>query len=92
MYFMDLGDFQIACASPEILARLDHGEATVRLIAGTRRRGNNEADDLAMEKDMLDDPKEIAEHLMLIDLGRNDAGRISQTGTVKVTEQMVVHF
>ena len=90
MYFMDLGDFQIVGASPEILARLDHGEVTVRPIAGTRRRGKTEADDLAMEKDMLDDPKEIAEHLMLIDLGRNDAGRISQTGTVKVTEQMVV--
>ncbi len=90
MYFMDLGDFQIVGASPEILARLDHGEVTVRPIAGTRRRGRTEEDDLAMEKDMLDDPKEIAEHLMLIDLGRNDAGRISQTGTVKVTEQMVV--
>ncbi|MEQ9566431.1 MAG: chorismate-binding protein, partial [Pseudomonadales bacterium] len=90
MYFMDLGDFQIVGASPEILARLDHGEVTVRPIAGTRRRGRTKEDDLAMEKDMLDDPKEIAEHLMLIDLGRNDAGRISQTGTVKVTEQMVV--
>jgi len=90
MYFMDLGGFQIVGASPEILARLDHGEVTVRPIAGTRRRGKTKEDDLAMEKDMLDDPKEIAEHLMLIDLGRNDAGRISQTGTVKVTEQMVV--
>ena len=90
MYYLNLGDFQIVGASPEILARLDHGEVTVRPIAGTRRRGKTEADDLAMEKDMLEDPKEIAEHLMLIDLGRNDAGRISKTGTVKVTEQMVV--
>ena len=90
MYYLNLGDFQIVGASPEILARLDHGEVTVRPIAGTRRRGKTEADDLAMEKDMLEDPKEIAEHLMLIDLGRNDAGRICKTGTVKVTEQMVV--
>lgn len=90
MYYLDLGDFQIVGASPEILARLDHGEVTVRPIAGTRRRGKTEEEDLAMEKDMLDDPKEIAEHLMLIDLGRNDTGRVSQTGTVKVTEQMVV--
>lgn len=90
MYYLDLGEFQIVGASPEILARVDHGEVTVRPIAGTRRRGKTEEDDLAMEKDMLDDPKEIAEHLMLIDLGRNDVGRISQTGTVKVTEQMVV--
>ena len=90
MYYMCLGDFQIVGASPEILARLDHGEVTVRPIAGTRRRGKTEEDDLAMERDMLDDPKEIAEHLMLIDLGRNDCGRVSKTGTVKVTEQMVV--
>eukprot|EP00903_Cladosiphon_okamuranus_P004312 g4310.t1 len=83
-------DFQIVGASPEILARLDHGEVTVRPIAGTRRRGKTEEDDVAMERDMLEDPKEIAEHLMLIDLGRNDCGRVSQTGTVKVTEQMVV--
>ncbi|MCV6605110.1 MAG: anthranilate synthase component I [Porticoccaceae bacterium] len=90
MYFLDLGDFQIAGSSPEILARLEDGQVTVRPIAGTRRRGRCEADDLAMEQDMLNDPKEIAEHLMLIDLGRNDAGRVSRTGTVKVTEQMVV--
>jgi len=90
MYYLNLGDFQIVGASPEILARLDHGEVTVRPIAGTRRRGKTEEEDLAMEKEMLDDPKEVAEHLMLIDLGRNDAGRISETGTVKVTEQMVV--
>ncbi|UTW44407.1 anthranilate synthase component I [bacterium SCSIO 12696] len=90
MYFLDLGDFQIAGSSPEILARLEDGQVTVRPIAGTRRRGRSEEDDLAMEQDMLNDPKEIAEHLMLIDLGRNDAGRVSQTGTVKLTEKMVV--
>lgn len=90
MYYLDIGDFQIVGASPEILARLDHGEVTVRPLAGTRPRGKTKEDDLAMEQDMLNDPKEIAEHLMLIDLGRNDVGRISQTGTVKVTEQMVV--
>ncbi|MDM3870566.1 anthranilate synthase component I [Porticoccus sp. W117] len=90
MYFLDLGEFQIAGSSPEILARLEDGHVTVRPIAGTRRRGRSEEDDLAMEQDMLNDPKEIAEHLMLIDLGRNDAGRVSQTGTVKVTEKMVV--
>lgn len=90
MYYLDLDDFQIVGASPEILARLDHGEVTVRPIAGTRRRGKTEEDDLAMERDMLDDPKEIAEHLMLIDLGRNDCGRIAKTGSVNVTEKMVV--
>ncbi|MGS2722863.1 anthranilate synthase component I [Porticoccus sp. GXU_MW_L64] len=90
MYFLDMGDFQIAGSSPEILARLEDGQVTVRPIAGTRRRGRTEADDMAMEQDMLNDPKEIAEHLMLIDLGRNDAGRISQTGTVQLTEKMVV--
>lgn len=90
MYYLNLDDFQIVGASPEILARLDHGEVTVRPIAGTRRRGKTEEDDLAMERDMLDDPKEIAEHLMLIDLGRNDCGRVSVTGSVDVTEQMVV--
>lgn len=90
MYFLDLDDFQIAGSSPEILARLEHGEVTVRPIAGTRRRGRSEAEDLALEQEMVNDPKEIAEHLMLIDLGRNDAGRISNTGTVKVTDKMVV--
>lgn len=90
MYYLNLEDFHIVGASPEILARLDHGEVTVRPIAGTRRRGKTEEDDLAMERDMLEDPKEIAEHLMLIDLGRNDCGRVAKTGSVNVTEQMVV--
>ena len=84
---LNLKDFHIVGSSPEILARLEDGDVTVRPIAGTRRRGVNEEDDLAMEKDMVNDPKEIAEHLMLIDLGRNDVGRIAEPGTVKVTEK-----
>ena len=85
-----LGDFHIVGSSPEVLARLEDGQVTVRPIAGTRRRGKSEEEDLALEQNMLDDPKEIAEHLMLIDLGRNDVGRISKPGTVEVTEKMVV--
>ncbi|MBO6658311.1 MAG: anthranilate synthase component I [Pseudomonadales bacterium] len=90
MYFLDLEEFQIVSSSPEILARLDHGEVTVRPLAGTRRRGETEEEDLAMEKELLDDPKEIAEHLMLIDLGRNDIGKVCQTGSVEVNEMMIV--
>ncbi len=90
MYFLDLDDIHIVGSSPEVLARLEDEQVTVRPIAGTRRRGKNAEEDLALEQEMLADPKEIAEHLMLIDLGRNDVGRISQTGTVEVTEKMVV--
>jgi anthranilate synthase component 1 len=90
MYFLDLDGFHIVGSSPEVLARLEDGQVTVRPIAGTRRRGQTEEEDQALEREMLADPKEIAEHLMLIDLGRNDVGRISQTGTVEVTEKMVV--
>lgn len=90
MFYLNLDDFHIAGSSPEILVRLEDNEVTVRPIAGTRRRGRDETDDLRMEADLLADPKEIAEHLMLIDLGRNDAGRVSRTGSVKVTDQMVV--
>jgi anthranilate synthase component 1 len=90
MFFLNLDDFHIVGSSPEVLARLEDGQVTVRPIAGTRRRGKTAEEDLALEKDMLDDPKEIAEHLMLIDLGRNDVGRISQSGSVEVTEKMVV--
>ena len=87
MYYLNLHDFHIVGSSPEILARLEDNKVTVRPIAGTRRRGKDDADDIAMEKDMINDPKEIAEHLMLIDLGRNDVGRIAKQGTVNVTEQ-----
>ena len=87
MYYLNLKEFHIVGSSPEILARLEDGKITVRPIAGTRRRGKNKADDTAMEKDLVNDPKEIAEHLMLIDLGRNDVGRVAKPGTVKVTEK-----
>ena len=90
MYFLDLDGFHIVGSSPEVLARLEDGQVTVRPIAGTRKRGESKEEDQAMEDEMLADPKEIAEHLMLIDLGRNDVGRISKTGTVEVTEKMVV--
>ena len=90
MYFLNLGDFHIVGSSPEILARVEGGEVTVRPIAGTRRRGNSEAEDLDLERDLLADPKEIAEHLMLIDLGRNDAGRVAEIGSVVLTDKMVV--
>lgn len=90
MVFMDLGDFHIVSASPEILARVEDRHITVRPLAGTRRRGRSEEEDLALEQELLADEKEIAEHLMLIDLSRNDAGRVSATGSVKVTKQMTV--
>ncbi len=90
MFYLDLEDFQIVGSSPEILVRSEDGKVTVRPIAGTRRRGHDEADDAAMEADLLSDPKELAEHLMLIDLGRNDVGRVAKTGSVEVTDQMIV--
>ena len=90
MYYVDLGDFHIVGSSPEILTRLEDGVVTVRPIAGTRRRGTSEDEDLALERELLADPKELAEHLMLIDLGRNDVGRIAQTGTVELTDKMVI--
>lgn len=90
LYFVDLGDHHIVGSSPEILARLEDNEVTVRPIAGTRRRGHSEAEDAALEKELLADPKEIAEHLMLIDLGRNDVGRVAKTGSVALSEKMIV--
>ena len=90
MYYLDLGDHHIVGSSPEILVRLEDEQVTVRPIAGTRPRGVDEAADRALEKELLADPKELAEHLMLIDLGRNDAGRVSKTATVKLTDKMVV--
>jgi anthranilate synthase component 1 len=90
MYFLDLEDFHIVGSSPEILARLERGVVTVRPIAGTRRRGRTEEEDAALEAELLADPKEIAEHLMLIDLGRNDVGRIAETGSVQLSDKMVV--
>ena len=90
MYFLDLGEFQIVGSSPEILVRLEDGEVTVRPIAGTRRRGHTDEEDAALEAELLADPKELAEHLMLIDLGRNDTGRVAEVGSVRLTDKMVV--
>jgi len=90
MYYFNLADFHIVGSSPEILARLEGNMVTVRPIAGTRPRGASETEDQALEQELLSDPKELAEHLMLIDLGRNDVGRVAATGTVKLTEQMAV--
>ena len=90
MYYMNLGDFYIVGSSPEVLARLEDEEVTVRPIAGTRKRGVDAKEDAELEDDLMKDPKELAEHLMLIDLGRNDVGKISKAGTVEVTEKMIV--
>src|SRR4051812_45653882 len=90
MFYFDLDDFHIVGASPEILVRLEGENVTVRPIAGTRRRGATPEEDAALAEELLSDEKERAEHIMLVDLGRNDAGRVTQTGTVHVTEQMVV--
>ena len=90
MFYYDMGDFQVVGSSPEILVRLEDETVTVRPIAGTRPRGNTREEDEALAADLLADPKELAEHLMLMDLGRNDAGRVAQTGSVKVTENMAI--
>ena len=90
MFYFDFGDCQLVGASPEILVRREGDKVTLRPIAGTRKRGATPEKDLAMERELVSDPKERAEHLMLIDLGRNDVGRIAKIGTVKVTETMVV--
>jgi anthranilate synthase component 1 len=90
MYFMDLDEFQIVSSSPEILARVEDGEITNRPLAGTRRRGHTPEEDQALEAELLADPKEIAEHLMLIDLGRNDVGRVAEVGSVRVTDKFVI--
>ncbi len=90
MYFFNFGDFHVVGSSPEVLVRVEDNLVTVRPIAGTRPRGANETADLALEQDLLSDAKELAEHLMLIDLGRNDVGRVSVTGSVKLTEKMVI--
>lgn len=90
MYYLDCGGFHIAGASPEILVRLEDGEVTVRPIAGTRKRGADAQEDAALAAELLSDPKELAEHLMLVDLGRNDVGRVARIGTVKVTDKMTI--
>ena len=92
LYFYDFGDYQIIGASPESLVSVKNGEVTTNPIAGTRPRGANDAEDAALAKDLQADIKETAEHRMLVDLGRNDIGRISQNGTVKVTKYMEVEY
>jgi len=90
MYYLDLEECQVVGASPEILIRLEEGKVTLRPIAGTRKIGKDDKEDIINQEDLLNDPKEIAEHLMLIDLGRNDVGRVSQMGSVKVTDKMII--
>ena len=90
MFFFNFSDFQIIGASPEILVRLRDNKITVRPIAGTRPRGKNKKEDIFYEKDLLKDKKELSEHLMLLDLGRNDAGKVSKVNTVKVTESFII--
>ena len=90
MFYYDMGDHHVVGASPEILARLEGNTVTVRPIAGTRPRGKTPQQDADLAEELLQDPKELAEHLMLIDLGRNDIGRVAERGTVKLTEKMVI--
>jgi anthranilate synthase component 1 len=90
MFYLDFGDFQVVGASPEILVRHEHGMVTVRPIAGTRPRGATRDKDIELERELLADPKERAEHVMLVDLGRNDVGRVAATGSVRLTEKMTV--
>ena len=90
MFLLRLGNFSLVGSSPEILVRQDKGVVTVRPIAGTRRRGINEEQDQDLEKELLADPKELAEHIMLVDLGRNDLGRVAEIGSIQVTERFII--
>ena len=90
MFFLNFGEAALVGASPEILIRLRNGTVTLRPLAGTRPRGSTREEDIQFEQDLLNDPKELAEHLMLLDLGRNDVGRVAKVGSVKVTEKMIV--
>ncbi len=90
MFYYDMGDHHVVGASPEILVRLENGTVTARPIAGTRPRGKTREQDLALAVELLADPKERAEHVQLMDLGRNDVGRVAQTGSVKVTDNMMI--
>jgi len=92
MYFLDFGEFAVAGSSPEILVRVEKGEVTIRPIAGTRKRGETPAKDREMAEELLNDPKELAEHLMLLDLGRNDVGRVAKIGTVEVTDKFFLEY
>jgi anthranilate synthase component 1 len=90
LFYMNFGSFTLVGSSPEILVRLRDGEVTIRPIAGTRARGRDRAEDAHLARDLLSDPKEISEHLMLLDLGRNDVGRVAKIGTVKTTQTMSI--
>jgi anthranilate synthase component 1 len=92
LFYLDLDGFQLVGSSPEILVRLREGKVTIRPIAGTRPRGSGNRTDEDLMKDLLADPKERAEHLMLLDLGRNDVGRVAKIGSVKVTEQFNIEL
>ncbi|MCX5514589.1 anthranilate synthase component I [Kaistia algarum] len=92
LYYLDFGTFAVAGSSPEILVRLRDGEVTIRPIAGTRRRGETPERDAELAAELLADPKELAEHLMLLDLGRNDVGRVAEIGTVKVTDRFFLEY
>ncbi len=92
LFFMDFGDFAAVGSSPEILVRLRDGVVTIRPLAGTRKRGATAQEDQALAADLLADPKELAEHLMLLDLGRNDVGRVAKVGSVKVTAREIIEY
>ncbi len=92
MYFLDFGSFAVAGSSPEILVRVQNGEVTIRPIAGTRKRGATPTRDQELAAELLSDPKELSEHLMLLDLGRNDVGRVAKTGSVKVTDKFFLEY
>jgi anthranilate synthase component 1 len=92
MFYLNFGGFQVVGASPEILVRLRDGTVTIRPIAGTAPRGATKAEDARLAAELIADPKELAEHLMLLDLGRNDVGRVAEVGSVKVTEKMVIEY
>lgn len=92
MYFLDFGGFAVAGSSPEILVRVQDGEVTIRPIAGTRKRGATPTRDAELAAELMSDPKELAEHLMLLDLGRNDVGRVAKIGTVKVTDKFFLEY
>jgi anthranilate synthase component I len=92
MYFLDFGDFAVAGSSPEILVKVEKGQVTIRPIAGTRKRGSTPTRDKELADELLSDPKELAEHLMLLDLGRNDVGRVAKIGSVKVTDKFFLEY
>ncbi|WP_343564709.1 anthranilate synthase component I [Kiloniella sp. b19] len=92
LFFLNFGDYSVVGSSPEILVRVRDGKVTIRPIAGTRKRGADDAEDKALAEDLLNDPKELAEHLMLLDLGRNDVGRVAEIGSISVTERMIIEL